>query len=185
MSRHKNILTASDAVLLIIDVQEAFRKYIPEFDLMTKNITTLIKGAQILNVPIVVTEQYPKGLGKTVEELFSAFGTVTSFEKNCFSCCGLEEFSDRLKQLGRKQVIVSGIEAHVCVNQTVHDLLHNGYESHLIVDAVYSRSPLNKEIALQKMFMAGAIPSTVECALFEMLVASGTAEFKVVQSLVK
>jgi nicotinamidase-related amidase len=183
--RHQNILNRSDALLLIIDVQEAFRKFIPDFDAMTKNIVTLIEAAKILGLPPLVTEQYPKGLGKTVDEISSKLGPHEVFEKDCFSCCGSDAFSSALKKSGRNKIIVVGIEAHVCVNQTVHDLILAGYQPHLIIDAISSRYPHNKEIALKKMIAAGAVPSTMEMALFELLVNSGTDEFKAVQRLVK
>lgn len=185
MNRHPNVLQREDAVLLIVDVQEAFRKYIPNFDELNKNITTLIRASRLLSVPVVVSEQYSKGLGHTVAELATELGNHHPYEKNCFSCCGSSDFMAELNRLGKRNVIVCGIEAHVCVNQTVHDLIHAGYNVHLITDAVSSRNDNNKQMAIQKMTMSGALPSTVECALFEMLVNAGTDEFKAVQKLVK
>jgi isochorismate hydrolase len=185
MKRHPNILDAQDAVLLIIDVQEAFRKFIPDIDKLAKNICTLMKAAAILKLPVLVTEQYPKGLGRTISEISSTVGDHQLFEKQCFSCCGSDEFASALASLSRKQVIVSGIEAHVCVNQTVHDLLLTGYKPHLVTDAVSSRLAQNKKIGLKKMIGSGAVPSTVEMCLFEMLINSGTESFKAVQQLVK
>jgi nicotinamidase-related amidase len=174
MTRHKNILQQQQAVLLIVDVQESFRKYIPEFAKLTRNISILVEAAKILKLPVLVTEQYPKGLGHTVAELVACLGDHQVFEKDCFSCCGSDSFMAALSQLERRQIIVSGIEAHVCVNQTVHDLLEAGYQPHLVVDAIASRNPKNEEVGVQKMTAAGAIPSVVEMALFEMLVNSGT-----------
>ena len=187
MNRHPNVLDVSNAVLLIVDVQEAFRKFIPDYADLIKSISILRDAAKILNLPVIITEQYQKGLGKTVDEIISGFieKKFELVEKDCFSCCGSDQFKDSLKKLGRAQIIVSGIEAHVCVNQTVHDLLVHGYKPHIIVDAISSRYQKNKEVAVQKMTMSGAIPSTVEIALFEMLVQSGTDAFKAVQRLVK
>jgi nicotinamidase-related amidase len=185
MKRHPNILAHEDAVLLIVDVQESFRKFIPEFSNLTRNISILVEAAKILQLPVIVTEQYPKGLGHTVAEIVACLGEHQVFEKDCFSCCGSDAFMAALDRLERRQIIVCGIEAHVCVNQTVHDLLLAGYKPHLIVDAISSRYAKNKEVAVEKMTSAGAIPSVVEMALFEMLVKSGTETFKAVQRLVK
>jgi len=185
MKRHPNILNVEDTVILVIDVQEAFRKFIPDIDELSANIVKLIKAAAILNLPVIITEQYPKGLGRTIEEISSVSMNHQLFEKDCFSCCGSGEFSKALSKLSKKQVIVSGIEAHVCVNQTVHDLLLGGYQPHIVTDAVSSRFAHNKKIGIKKMIGSGAIPSTLEMCLFEMLVNSGTDSFKSVQKLVK
>lgn len=182
---HPSVLDRDQAVLLIIDVQERYRKVIPDLANLTRNISILVEAAKVLKLPVVVTEQYPQGLGVTVAEISACLGDHSLFSKNSFSCCGAEEFVDALKQIGRKQIIVCGIEAHVCVSQTVHDLLSEGYAVHIVVDALSSRSPKNKEIAVEKMVKSGALPSTVEMALFEMLVQAGTEEFKAVQRLVR
>jgi len=186
-TRHKNLLDASKSVLLIVDVQERFRPHIEGYGALVAATVTLIKACETLGVPIIVSEQYTKGLGPTVDEIKSLEGAKPwhYFEKNCFSAVGAEGFEDRLVKLGRKQIIVCGIETHVCVNQTVHGLLQLGFEPHVVVDAVASRSAVNKEIGLQKMFASGAHPASVEMALFEMLVEAGTVKFKEVQSLVK
>lgn len=171
--------------MLIIDVQESFRKHIQDFADLTRNISILVEAAKILKVPVIVTEQYPQGLGTIVSEIAACLGEHQHFEKSCFSCCQQEDFMTALEALDRRQVIVTGIEAHVCVNQTVHDLLTDGFAPHIITDAVSSRSNKNKEIAFEKMFASGAVPSCVEMALFEMLKNSGTQTFKAVQRLVK
>lgn len=185
MNRHANVLDRDDAVLLIIDVQEKFRNYISDVQNLTKKICTLVEAAKILSVPIIVTEQYPSGLGRTIDEIAGVLPEHQLFEKNCFSCCGSSSFTSALETMHRSQIIVSGIEAHVCVNQTVHDLLLLGYQPHLITDAISSRDERNKKIGIKKMVGSGAIPSVVEMALFEMLVESGTDMFKAVQKLVK
>ena len=185
MSRHPSILTAENAVLLIIDVQERFRGAMRNPDELAAKISTMIDGAKILEIPIVVTEQYPKGLGATFPEIVSHLGDYKYFEKDCFSACGSEELMIWLDGTGRKQVMICGIEAHVCVNQTTHDLIHSGFNVHLISDAVDSRSLENKEIGLRRMQAAGAVVSCVEMSLFELLVKSGTDKFKAVQRLVK
>lgn len=183
--RHPRILNRDEAVLFIIDVQESFRKVLKDFSELTKSISTLIEAMKVLDVPIVVTEQYPRGLGHTVEELSGCLGDYEYFEKNCFSSAAIPELVDWLAKSGKKQVILSGIETHVCVNQTAHDLLNQGYQVHLITDAVTSRIPSNKQVGINKIVGSGAVPSSVEMALFEMLVEAGTDRFKAVQKLVK
>ena len=183
--RHPRILDSQKAVLLIVDVQERFRKHIPEFSDMSRNIAILVEASKILQLPVFVTEQYPQGLGKTVAEIAACVGDHQQFEKSCFSCCGSEPFMAALNKTDRKQVIVCGIEAHVCVSQTVHDLLEQGYSPHIISDAIASRFPKNKEVGLSKMVASGAVLSSVEMALFEMLVEAGTEKFIAVQRLVK
>lgn len=138
-----------------------------------------------MKVPVVVTEQYPQGLGKIVAEISACLGDHKQFEKSCFSCCGNAEFMAYLDETERKQIIVTGIEAHVCVSQTVHDLLQSGYTPHLVTDAISSRFPKNREVGIEKMVQSGAVMSSLETALFEMLVESGTETFKSVQRLVK
>lgn len=141
------------------------------------NIVRLIRGAQILGVPILITEQYVKGLGHTVKDVREALGDAYKpIEKSCFS---------GYRPLDRKQVIVAGVETHVCVYQTVSDLLANGYEVTIVADAVSSRTIENKSIALRRMTSDGAKLSSTEMALFELTVASGTDEFRAISKLVK
>jgi nicotinamidase-related amidase len=183
--RNPRILDKDSAVLFIIDMQERFRKVIPDYSELIENISILIEAMKILNVPIVVTEQYPSGLGHTVEELSAILGKHELFEKNCFSSAGVPELQNWLKGSGKKQIILVGIETHVCVNQTALDLLWNNYQVHLITDAVSSRVSANKAVGIEKIVSSGAVPSSVEMALFEMLVETGTESFKAVQKLVK
>ncbi|MBX9769857.1 MAG: hydrolase [Candidatus Obscuribacterales bacterium] len=184
MKRHERLLDGQQAVLLIVDVQEAFRKKLPDVPNLTRNISILVEASKVLELPIFVTEQYPQGLGKTVPEIAACLPDHELFDKLCFSCCGLDKFMDALKATKRKQVILCGIEAHACINQTAHDLLANGYEVHLIVDAISSRFPKNRDIAVEKMVASGVVRSCVEMALLEMLVEAGTEKFKSVQRLI-
>ena len=183
--RHPRILDSKQAMLLIVDVQESFRKQLRDLDNLTRNITILAEAAKILKLPVVLTEQYPQGLGKTISEIAACLGEHKYFEKTAFSCCQAANFLEMLDGFGRPQVIVCGIEAHVCVNQTVHDLMQHNYTVHVINDAIASRNPKNKEMGWEKMISSGAIPSAVEIALFEMLGEAGTEQFKAVQRLVK
>ena len=165
------------ATLVVVDVQEAFRPAVGGFDEVVENTRRLMEGARILGVPVVVTEQYPQGLGHTVDEL----GQVDAVEKSCFSAVKAEGFDLN----GRDQALIAGIETHVCVSQTAHDLIDQGVEVHVASDAVTSRTEQNKDVGLHKMESSGAILTSVETALFELLGAAGSEEFKQVQMLIK
>ncbi len=170
------------AALVVIDVQEGFRKALPRFGEIAAGVATLVRGACAIGIPIVVTEQYPKGLGRTAPEVAQALPEdVGTIEKVCFSACDADGFDLR----GRDQALVCGIEAHVCVNQTALDLLDQGREVHVARDAVGSRSEENRELGLHKVERAGAVLTSIETALFELVRRAGTEEFKQVQALVK
>jgi nicotinamidase-related amidase len=178
-------LERSQTALVVVDVQEAFRPVVIEFDRVSHNVAVLIEGARILGVPVIATEQYPKGLGRTVPEVARQLDGIDPIEKLCFSAAGAEEFSKRLEASGRDQILLCGIESHVCVNQTAEDLLAGDHEVHVVQDAVSSRSDENRRLGLHKMEHAGAVITSVETALFELLGAAGTADFKEIQKLVK
>jgi nicotinamidase-related amidase len=171
------------AALVVVDVQEAFRKALPDsFDRITASVAKLVQGAEAMGVPIVVTEQYPQGLGHTVPEVADHLPEGQQpIEKVRFSAAEAEGFGLE----GRDQALVCGIETHVCVNQTVLDLLDEGIEVHVASDAVGSRTEENRELGLNKAERAGAVLTSVETALFELLRGSDAAEFKQVQALVK
>jgi len=169
------------AALVVVDVQEGFRQAVPDFDRVAKATATLIEGAEAIGIPIVVTEQYPKGLGETAPEVAEHLPAGTEpLEKVCFSAADAEGFDLG----GRDQALVCGIETHVCVNQTALDLLGSGVEVQVAEDAVASRSEENKRVGLHKMERAGAVLTSVETALFELLGRAGTDEFKRVQKLI-
>jgi nicotinamidase-related amidase len=167
--------------LVVVDVQEGFRKAIPEFEQVARATATLVRGAEAIGVPVLVTEQYPKGLGATAPEVAESLPEGTQpLEKTVFAASEAEGFD----LSGRDQVVVCGIETHVCVNQTAIDLLAGGTEVQVVEDAVGSRFPDSKRIGLQKMERAGAVLTSVETALFELLGRAGTDEFKAVQKLI-
>jgi len=169
------------AALVVVDVQDGFRPAIPGFDRIAAAAATMVRGAAAMDVPIVVTEQYPKGLGATVPEVADALPAgVEPLPKTVFSAASADGFGLR----GREQAIVCGIEAHVCVNQTVLELLDGGIEVHVVTDAVGSRSPADRELGIAKAERAGAWPTSVETALFELLGDAGSDRFKQVQGLV-
>jgi nicotinamidase-related amidase len=170
------------AALVVVDVQEAFRKAVPDFAELAEATATLVRGAAAIGIPVVVSEQYPQGLGETVPEVAEALPDgVEPLEKVRFSAAEAEGFDLG----GRDQAIVCGVETHVCVNQTVMDLLDEGVEVHLATDAVGSRTQANRELGLHKAERAGAVLTSVETALFELLRGSDAKEFKQVQGLVK
>jgi nicotinamidase-related amidase len=172
-----SLLVRDRAALVVVDVQEAFRAY-SSFAAVAESCAKLLAGARILGLPTVVTEQYPKGLGHTAPEI--GLEDERPLEKTVFSAARAEGFD----LAGREQVIVCGIETHVCVSQTVHDLLGSGVEVHVPADAVGSRHELDYERGLERLERTGAVVSTVEAALFELLERAGTPEFKAVQKLI-
>ena len=170
------------AALVVVDVQEAFRKAVPSFGEVAEATGTLVQGAAKIGIPIVVTEQYPEGLGATAPEVAEHLPAgVEPIAKTCFSAAEAEGFDLG----GRDQAIVCGIETHVCVNQTVLDLVDGGIEAHLVSDAVGSRTEENRELGLHRAEQAGAILTSVETALFELLRNAQAPEFKEVQGLVR
>ena len=175
-------LAPERATLVVIDVQEAFRKAIPSFDEVAAASATLVQGARAIGVPIVATEQYPKGLGETVPEIAEHLPPdVRPLDKLRFSAAEADGFDLE----GRDQALVCGIETHVCVNQTVLDLLERDVQVHVATDAVGSRTEANRAIGLERMERAGATLTSVEMALFELLGGSDADAFKEVQALVK
>jgi nicotinamidase-related amidase len=188
-NRHPNILRRESACLLIIDVQERFRKHIIDFEQMTKNIVVLAEVANKLKLPIILSEQYPEGLGSTIKEILDVVDIPDNihkrFAKSAFSCCQVESFVKHLQKINRTQILATGIESQVCVSQTVHDLIAAGYQTHIIVDAISSRSKSNKEVGVNKMLAAGAIISSAEMAACELLESAADPSFKYIQSLIK
>jgi nicotinamidase-related amidase len=179
LSAHK--LDHTRAALVVIDVQEAFRKAIPDFDEVAGACATLVRGAEAVDIPVIVTEQYPQGLGETVPAVAEALPEgAEPLEKICFAAPDAEGFDLG----GRDQVLLCGVETHVCVNQTALDLLDSGVEVHVARDAVGSRFEENKDVGLEKMERAGAVITSVETALFELVGRAGTDEFKRVQRLI-
>jgi nicotinamidase-related amidase len=182
---HPQCVCPEKTALCVIDIQEKFSAAIADFNAIAENAAKLITACRLLTMPVLVTEQYPRGLGKTVEAVAQCIGDARAMEKTSFSCTGASDFWPQLERCGADTVIVCGIETHVCVNQTVHALLHKGYSVHVILDAVGSRKSRDHETALRKMEHAGALPSTVELCLFELLGDANSKHFKEIQKLVK
>ncbi|ACF14018.1 isochorismatase hydrolase [Chloroherpeton thalassium ATCC 35110] len=179
------MLDLDNTALVVIDVQGKLAELMHQKESLFENLARLIQGAQILEMPIILTEQYPKGLGRTIDALSSLMPAVTPVEKITFSCCANPDFSEVLRGLHRKQLLVCGIETHICVYQTTMDLLTAGYEVHIVSDAVSSRSAHNKQLGLERMKSAGAVLTGTEMALFELLHIAQGEKFKQISKLVK
>jgi nicotinamidase-related amidase len=184
--QHQNTLDGSQTALAIIDMQEAFRGSISDFAELSARIALVAHAAQLLHIPLIVTEQYPKGLGHTANEIRAVLpDQLEIIEKTAFSSCGAQSFETELERTGARQILLCGIEAHICVNQTAHDLLARGFQVHLLTDCIGARAAQNKQLALSKMQQSGAIPSSTEMALFELLRDARHEQFKSIQKLIK
>jgi nicotinamidase-related amidase len=175
------VLDRGRAALVVVDVQEAFRPAVLDFDRVAAGTATLVQGARILGLPVVVTQQYPRGLGATVPEVAEHLDGVEPLPKTCFSAPDAEGFDLD----GRDQVVLCGIETHICVMQSALALLDRGAQVEVAADAVSSRTKLDREVGMERMREAGAGVTSVETVLFELLGAAGTDEFKEVQRLVR
>lgn len=184
--RDKFLLNSDNAVLVVIDVQEKLCRAMSDKVLarLTANSSILLEAAKELGIPVIATVQYVKGLGETLPALKEKLEGV-ALEKMTFSCCGESSFPDKLKELGRNQIIVTGMETHVCVLQTVIELLDTGYCVHLVRDAVMSRSKENWQTGVEAARDAGAVITSTEAALFQLLRVAGTDEFKKLSKLVR
>ena len=179
------MLNRQRTALALIDMQTSFRQVMADFNLTAERISVLVQACRLLDVPIIVTEQYRKGLGPTAEEITCHLPPeLKPIDKMTYSACGVAEFELQLREQHIEQVMLCGIEAHICVSQTAHALLQSDFQVHLLTDAIASRLPHNREVAIQRLTRAGAIISSIEMALFE-LCPAGTPEFKQMQQLIK
>ena len=179
------MLKINDTVLLIVDIQGNLAQLMHEKELLFKNVQNLIKGIQILGVPILWVEQNPEGLGPTIPEIADLLKNIQPFSKMSFSSCRNESFLQALDALNRKQVLIAGIETHICVYQTSAELVDKGYDVQVVTDAVSSRNITNKEIGLQRMRESGVRLTSVETALFELLKVAEGEPFKEILKIVK
>ena len=181
----KFALDKEDAVLLIVDIQERLATVMKERERVVRNNLHLIELAKMINLPIVVTEQYPKGLGRTVAELHSALPAYQPIEKTSFNCCGEPSFVAEMRKLGRKKIILTGMETHICVLQTATGLLQDGFMPHVVQDAICSRTEENWRTGIEFMRDAGAVVTCTETVLFQLLKVAGTEEFKKISARIK
>lgn len=178
-------IKAEDSAAIVVDIQDKLLPLISQNEILVKNVITLINGLKIHQIPIIVTQQYTKGLGETNASIKSAIGEYEHIEKLSFSCCGEPVFMSKLKEINKKFVILMGIETHVCVLQTALDLLSNGFVPVVIEDCVSSRNMNDKNTAIERMRSSGAVISTKESVLFELTEVSGTDKFKAISRLIK
>ncbi len=173
------------SALLVVDIQERLLPAIHEKERVLEKAVRLVRGAQVLGVPTWITEQYRKGIGPTVPEVAQAAAGILPIDKITFSACGAPGLLDQLRDRGVRDVVLCGIEAHVCVCQSVLDLAAAGYQPVLVADATSSRTPENHRLGVERMRQAGAVLVSTEMVLFEWLERAGTPEFKQILELVK
>lgn len=174
-----------DAVLVLIDFQERLMPAMENNEELAATVVKLIKGCNIMEIPKLVTQQYTKGLGATIQDIHEALGKYCPIEKTSFSAMGEPAFAEALEKTGRKTIILAGVESHVCVQQTALDLLEKGYNVFLAADCVSSRQGSDKKYALKRMAQAGAFLTTYEAVLFELCGGSRQPGFKEISALVK
>lgn len=179
------MLNRNRALLLVVDFQERLMPKIPVADEVTAQAVRLIRFAKKLELPVIVTEQYPKGLGPTTAAIKKVLAKTKAVEKTAFGCFGDDKFVSALESSSRRQLLVCGVETHVCVMQTVLEGLLRGYECYVTADAVASRDKFQHALGIKRMAEAGATIVTAEMAMFEILREAGTPEFKRVLPLLK
>ncbi len=180
-----SMLNLESTVLVVVDVQGKLATLMHEHEQLSHNIVTMVKGAKLLNLPIIWLEQIPEKLGPSIPELAKELLDFSPVKKSSFSACGEPDFMSALEKTGCRQVLLTGIETHICVYQTAMDLLAGGYEVEVLVDAVSSRTIQNKEVALDKMSALGADLTTVEMALFELMKSAEAPQFRDIAKLIK
>ncbi|WP_291861740.1 hydrolase [Marinilabilia sp.] len=174
-----------NVLAMVVDVQERLFPHIFEHEQLAENIKILVKGLQVLEVPVIVTEQYKKGLGETIPSLAALVMEYPHSEKIAFSCCDDPAIMEKLELSSKRVVVLAGIESHICLLQTALDLKERGYHPVVVEDCVGSRRPDNKRIAMARLVQEGIIITSYESLLFELCRVSGTDEFKAISKLVK
>ncbi|MFH1446138.1 MAG: hydrolase [Chloroflexota bacterium] len=179
------MLNSEESILVVIDVQGKLVHVVEDSSLILTNIQKLIMGAQALNIPIIVTNQVPEKLGTTTPEIAELLPEVEPISRTSFSCLREIQFMVRLNELACKQIILCGLEAHICLYQSALDLLEAGYEVYYVVDAISARAAVNKQTAITRVIAAGAKLTTVEMLLFEMLRDARHPAFKAIAKIIK
>jgi nicotinamidase-related amidase len=185
MARNLQLLDTKRTGLLVVDMQKKLLKTMPNPELLTENVLKLIDGFKIIERPVFLTEQNPAGLGKTETAIKKALKGIEILEKLSFSCCGIEGFSQKLRKQKIDQVVLCGIETHICIWQTAMDLLYDGFDVIVVKDCVSSRKEIDSETALNRMQANRIQLSTIETVLFELLKKAGTDEFQKISALIK
>jgi nicotinamidase-related amidase len=185
-SRHPALLRAEDTLLIVVDMQEPFLRNIWERDRVVTNVAALVEATRILRVPILPTQQNTEKMGETIPEIAKLLPSLcVPFDKLCFSGLADGAIASEVSRSGRRQILLCGIESHICINQTAHDLLAAGYQVHVAADAVSSRTESNWAVGLRRMERAGALITSTEAAIYELLGEAGTPEFREILQLVK
>lgn len=179
------MLHEETSLLVVIDIQGNLAQAMADRDLLFESARKLIQGAKVFNLPIIATEQIPEKLGPTIPEVAELLEGITRIPKETFSCCENAAFMEALAKAGRRQILLCGIESHICVYQTVMDLLNMGCDVHIVADAVSSRTAKNREIGISKMVSAGAHLTSTETVLFELLKTAESDKFKDIFRIVK
>lgn len=182
---HELVLRRDRAALVIVDVQERLLREVARRDEVVKKVANLAEAAAVLGLPVLVTEHASKTFGATAPEIAAKLAGAPAVQKLIFSCFRVDEFREKAGALGRKQLVVAGLETHICVCQTVLDGIAAGYSVHVARDACSARSEADHAVGLEKMAMAGAVPCSTEMAIFELLERAGTDEFRRLLPLIK
>lgn len=179
------MLSVNDTMLILVDAQGKLFNAMSNKEDLQKNLQRLAEGLKVLDVPVVVSEQNPKGLGPTLEELTALLASYEPLEKKCFSCCQAPHIMAAVKEARRPNILLAGIEMHVCVYMTCAELLEAGYHVEIVADAVSSRSEYNKRVGLKKCMQLGAAITCVETALFELLRTAEHEHFKAISKIIR
>lgn len=182
---HPHLLSKEKAILVLVDIQEKLLKVMWKKEELILNVSKLIKSFKIMEIPILLTEQYPQGMGKTDESITELLKGTEAIEKICFSCMGKDEFTKKMKSLGKDQVVLCGIESHICVLQTALDLLHQGYFVYVPYDGISSRKESDYRNALDRIQKEGVVIGSVESAIFELLKTADSPAFKQILDIIK
>jgi nicotinamidase-related amidase len=183
---HPHLLHPDNTLLVVVDMQEPFLRNIYDRERLVNNISALLRGINVLRLPIITTTQYAERMGSLVPDVRKFLPPLlTPFDKMTFSCFASPAFASEVQRSGRKQIILCGVEAHICVSQSAHDLVAAGFQVHVVADAVSARSEANWRLGIDKMRQGGVILGSVESVLYELLHEAGTPEFREVLSIVK
>ena len=183
--RHKNVLRKGAAALVVIDMQEPFIRSVFEHEAFVKSVTKLVEGCKVLEVPIIGTTQYVSRMGDIIPDIRRALPRTPSHDKVVFDCCGSESFLAEVAATGATQILLCGLEAHICVSQTALGLIARGYQVHVAVDAIQSRTIENVNYGLEKMKQSGVLTSSCEMALYELMYSANSPHFKDILTIVK
>lgn len=183
--RNSLLLARETSALIVVDMQEPFLGAIHGREPLSENVRLLLQAARILEVPVLATLQYASRMGGVVPEVANVLAGVEPIDKMCFSCAGSEPFIKALEATGRRQILLCGVETHICVSQTAQDLLQAGYQVHVTADAVSSRSLEKHKLGMERIRDAGVRPCATEAAVYEWLYEAGTPEFKEILKLVR